>query len=90
MAPASGTIDPAALGQPPGAAAPGTRRRVAVIGAGAAGLCAARHLLACGVEVVVYELGTCIGGLWVFDNDNGIAPAYASLHLNSEAKVTAY
>ena len=90
MAPASGTIDPAALGQPPVAAAPGARRRVAVIGAGAAGLCAARHLLACGVEVVVYELGTCIGGLWVFDNDNGIAPAYASLHLNSEAKVTAY
>ncbi len=67
-----------------------TRRRVAVIGAGAAGLCAARHLLARGVEVVVYEIGSCIGGLWVFNNDNGIAPAYQSLHLNSEAMVTAY
>ena len=65
-------------------------KRVAVIGAGAGGLCAAKYLLARGVEVVVYELGSCIGGLWVYDNDNGIAPAYASLHLNSEVKVTEY
>ena len=72
------------------AAAATAGKRVAVIGAGAAGLCAARHLLARGVEVVVYEIGTCIGGLWVYDNDNGMGPAYQSLHLNSEAKVTAY
>ena len=64
--------------------------RVAVIGAGAAGLCSARHLLARGLEVVVYEIGSCIGGLWVFGNDNGLSPAYDSLHLNSEARVTAY
>ena len=86
----TGTFTAAAIGQAGAAAHPAGRRRVAVIGAGAAGLCAARHLLARGVEVVVYELGTCIGGLWVFNNDNGIAPAYQSLHLNSEAKVTAY
>lgn len=85
----TGQIDSAVLGRAC-TAVPPRKRRVAVVGAGAAGLCAARHLLARGVEVVVYELGTCIGGLWVFDNDNGIAPAYASLHLNSEAKVTAY
>ena len=65
-------------------------QRVAVIGAGATGLCAAKNLLARGVEVVVYELGSCIGGLWVYDNDNGIAPAYQSLHLNSETRVTEY
>ena len=71
--------------------APGQRpQRVAVIGAGAAGLCAAKNLLARGAEVVVYELGSCIGGLWVYDNDSGLAPAYRSLHLNSEARVTAY
>lgn len=86
----SRTIGPDALGQPVNAVAGTGRRRVAVIGAGAAGLCAARHLLARGVDVVVYELGSCIGGLWVFDNDNGLAPAYQSLHLNSEARVTAY
>ena len=66
------------------------RQRVAVIGAGAAGLCAAKNLLARGVEVVVYEIGTCIGGLWVYNNDSGLAPAYKSLHLNSETKVTEY
>lgn len=66
------------------------RQRVAVIGAGAAGLCAARHLLARGIDTVVFEHGSCIGGLWVYDNDNGSSPAYKSLHLNSEAKVTAY
>ncbi len=70
--------------------AAGSPRQVAVIGAGAAGLCAARHLLARGVEVVVYELGSQVGGLWVYENDSGLSPAYASLHLNSEARVTAY
>lgn len=64
--------------------------RVAVIGAGAAGLCAAKHLLARGVQVVVHEMGSFIGGLWVYENDNGLSPAYASLHLNSEHRVTAY
>ncbi len=64
--------------------------RVAVIGAGAAGLCSAKYLLAHNVDTVVYEMGSCIGGLWVFGNDNGLSPAYDSLHLNSEARVTAY
>jgi len=66
------------------------QKRVAVIGAGAAGLCAAKHLLVRGVDVVVFEMGSCIGGLWVYNNDNGMAPAYKSLHLNSEVAVTAY
>ena len=66
------------------------RRRVAVVGAGAAGLCVAKYLLARGVEVVVHELGSQVGGLWVYQNDSGLGPAYQSLHLNSEARVTAY
>lgn len=65
-------------------------RHVAVIGAGAGGLSAARHLLADGHEVTVFELGSHIGGLWVYDNDNGLAAAYRSLHINSEPRVTAY
>jgi len=68
----------------------GQARRVAVIGAGAAGLCAAKHLLNSGLEVTVYEMGSQVGGLWVYENDNGISAAYASLHLNSENRVTAY
>jgi dimethylaniline monooxygenase (N-oxide forming) len=64
--------------------------RIAVIGAGAAGLCAAKHLLGLGHDVVVFELGSHIGGLWVYENDNGRSPAYRSLHINSEAKVTGF
>lgn len=66
------------------------QRTVAVIGAGAAGLCAAKHLLAKGLQVVVFEIGSKVGGLWVYENDNGLSPAYQSLHVNSENKVTAY
>src|ERR1700685_3001121 len=65
-------------------------RKVAIVGAGAAGLCAAKHLLGKGMEVVVYELGSRIGGLWVYENDNGSSPGYLSLHVNSEHQVTAY
>lgn len=64
--------------------------RVAVVGAGAAGLCAARHLLDRDVEVTLFELGPVLGGLWVYDNPSGRAPAYRSLHINSEARVTAF
>ncbi|MHB1487896.1 MAG: flavin-containing monooxygenase [Acidimicrobiales bacterium] len=67
-----------------------TVRRVAVIGAGAAGLCAAKHLLSRGLEVTVFELGSTVGGLWVYENPNGRSPAYLSLHINSEANVTGY
>lgn len=41
-------------------------QRVAVIGAGAGGLCAAKHLLQRGMDVTVFELGSCTGGLWVY------------------------
>lgn len=65
-------------------------QRVAVIGAGAAGLSAARHLLEAGHQVVVFEKGSHVGGLWVYNNDNQLSAAYASLHINSEPRVTHY
>ncbi|GAB2827722.1 NAD(P)-binding domain-containing protein [Actinocorallia aurea] len=60
-----------------------TTPRVAVIGAGAAGLAAAKALLDTGAEVVVHEKGDRPGGLWARDNASGLSPAYASLHLNT-------
>ena len=71
-------------------AGPGRTQRVAVIGAGAGGLSATRHLLEAGQQVVVFEKGSHVGGLWVYDNDNGLSVAYESLHINSEPTVTSY
>ncbi|XP_020369843.1 flavin-containing monooxygenase FMO GS-OX-like 3 isoform X1 [Rhincodon typus] len=48
--------------------------KVAVIGAGASGLCAARHLLSrphVFAPPVVYELSNCVGGTWVYTDKVG-------------------
>src|SRR4051794_20873850 len=65
------------------------RSRVAVIGAGAAGLCAARHLVQRGLDVTVFEMGSCIGGLWVYKTDTGGSPASGPLHITPGAAVPA-
>ena len=65
-------------------------KRFAVIGAGAAGLCAAKHLAADGIEPTIFEIGSQIGGLWVYENDNGRSSAYRSLRINSEAQVSTF
>lgn len=57
--------------------------RVAVIGAGAAGLAAGKAMRDAGLEVVLYEKGDRPGGLWARDNASGLSPAYESLHTNT-------
>lgn len=64
--------------------------RVGIVGAGAAGLATARRLLESGVDVVIFEAGSYVGGLWVYENDNGFSLAYRSLHINSESAITAF
>lgn len=73
-------------------AGPNTRgsQRVAVIGAGACGLCAAKYLLASGFDVTVYEIGTQVGGMWCYGNDNGRSSAYRTLHINTSRGVTRF
>lgn len=47
------------------------RRRVAIVGAGAAGLCAARHILArpkVFASPVVYEQTERVGGTWFYED----------------------
>ncbi|MDB5512288.1 MAG: putative flavoprotein CzcO associated with the cation diffusion facilitator CzcD [Enterovirga sp.] len=65
------------------------QRRFAVIGAGVAGLCAAKYLLQAGFsDVTIFEIGTQIGGIWCYENDNGKSSAYQTLHINSAKNIT--
>lgn len=45
--------------------------KVGVIGAGAAGLCAIRHALSFGCDVIAFEQSDTIGGTWVYNEANG-------------------
>jgi len=65
-------------------------KRVAVIGAGACGICAAKYLLEVGFDVTVFEIGTQIGGMWRYLNDNGRSSAYRTLHINTSRGVTRF
>ncbi len=57
--------------------------RIGVIGGGAAGITAVKELIERGVEVIGFEKGDGVGGLWVYENTSGLSPAYESLHLNT-------
>jgi dimethylaniline monooxygenase (N-oxide forming) len=68
----------------------GGKKHVAVIGAGGSGLCCAKWMLQSGFEVTEYEVGTCVGGIWVYQNDSGLSPAYKTLHINSDKDSTQF
>lgn len=57
--------------------------RVAVIGAGAAGLCAARHILArpkVFARPVVFELIDRVGGTWCYEEEVGVYDSGRPVH----------
>ncbi|MCC9606923.1 NAD(P)-binding domain-containing protein [Blastopirellula sp. JC732] len=58
-------------------------KRVCVIGAGSSGIVAAKSLQQQGVPFDCFELGSGVGGVWRYDNDSGLSPAYRSLHINT-------
>lgn len=59
-------------------------KKVAVIGAGAAGLASARHLIANGFECTVFELAPELGGTWLYTDDVGTDkygfPVYSAMY----------
>ncbi|XP_053975696.1 uncharacterized protein LOC128874712 [Hylaeus volcanicus] len=66
-------------------AEPTTKKKVCVVGAGAAGLCAARHLAGnLNFEVNVYEQTNDIGGTWVYKEETGLdengLPIHSSMY----------
>ena len=58
-------------------------KNVCVIGAGASGITASKILHERGVAFDCYEMGSGIGGVWRYNNDNGRSAAYRSLHINT-------
>lgn len=65
-----------------------SKKSIGIIGAGAAGLCGAKHMLEAGCDVTVYEIGSSVGGMWVYNNDNGRSSAYKTLHINTARDLT--
>ena len=63
-----------------------TKRKVCIIGAGYAGLCAARHLLEADLEVTIFEKQHSVGGLWIYDESCGKdefgSPVHSAMYKN--------
>lgn len=55
--------------------------KVCIIGAGSSGLTAAKALKDRGIPYDQFEMGSDIGGLWRYENDNGRSAAYKTLHI---------
>jgi dimethylaniline monooxygenase (N-oxide forming) len=64
--------------------------RVCVIGAGLCGISCAQALKVRGIPFDLYEKGSYVGGLWRYENDNGVSSAYRSLFINTSKKRTQY
>ena len=56
---------------------------VALIGAGSSGLAVLKALREHQVAAECFERGSELGGLWRYENDNGLSGAYASLRTNA-------
>jgi len=60
--------------------------RVAIIGAGVAGLASARRCLENDFEPIVYERSKGVGGTWVYDEQTGLdefgLPIHTSMYKN--------
>lgn len=63
---------------------------VCIIGAGSSGLVAAKALHARGVAIEGFEVGSDIGGMWRYQNDNGMSSAYRSLHIDTSRRNLGY
>ena len=67
-----------------------SKPRIAIIGAGASGICMAKCLIPDSADVTVFEIGTEIGGLWCYNNDNGLTAIYKTLHINTARNLTRF
>ncbi len=57
--------------------------KTCIIGAGTSGVICAKVMKQYGLPYDCFEMGSGIGGLWRFKNDNGASTCYRSLHINT-------
>jgi hypothetical protein len=65
-------------------------RKACIIGAGSSGIAACKTLRERGIPYDCFEMGSGIGGMWRYNNDNGRSSAYKSLHINTSRDTMAY
>ncbi len=65
-------------------------KKVCVIGAGPSGITAAKNLKDEGMDVVVYDLGTEVGGNWVFTEEVGHSSVFETTHIISSRTLSEY
>ena len=56
---------------------------ICIIGAGSSGITVAKALKQRGLAFDCFEKGSDIGGMWRYENDNGLSSCYASLHIDT-------
>ncbi|RKK02127.1 monooxygenase [Pseudoroseomonas wenyumeiae] len=56
---------------------------ICIIGAGSSGVTVAKALKQAGLSFDCFEKGSDIGGMWRYQNDNGLSSAYESLHIDT-------
>lgn len=67
-----------------------TTADIAIIGAGSSGVAAGKALRDKGLAFDIYEKGSNLGGMWRYENDNGLSCAYRSLHIDTSRNNLGY
>jgi dimethylaniline monooxygenase (N-oxide forming) len=63
---------------------------ICIIGAGSSGVAVAKALREKGLAFDCIEKGSDIGGMWRYQNDNGLSCAYRSLHIDTSRRSLGY
>jgi len=66
------------------------RADIAIIGAGSSGVAAGKALRQKRLGFDIYEKGSDLGGMWRYENDNGLSCAYRSLHIDTSRNNLGY
>jgi len=64
--------------------------KVCIIGAGSSGVAAGKALKEAAIDFDIFEIGSDIGGMWRYENDNGLSSAYRSLHIDTSRQNLGY